>query len=71
MGMDMDTGMPDAPRHGGGPGGDCTCLKCGTKVPHKPGLPCRQTKCPECGATLVREGSEHHRAFLQKSKDAS
>jgi hypothetical protein len=62
----MDTTERDAHRGGGGPGGHCICLKCGTKVPHQPGVPCKGTKCPGCGATMVREGSEHHRLFLEK-----
>ncbi len=53
---------------GGGPGGNCICLKCGEKVSHQPGLPCRNTKCPKCGATMIREGSEHHQIFLAKQK---
>jgi hypothetical protein len=23
-------------------------------------------KCPQCGATLIREGSAHHEAYLRK-----
>jgi hypothetical protein len=23
-------------------------------------------KCPQCGAALIREGSAHHQAFLDK-----
>lgn len=62
----MGTTTTDAPRKGGGPGGSCICIKCGTKVDHRPGTPCRDTKCPPCGATMLREGSEHHRAFLER-----
>ena len=36
----------------GGPS-DCVCPKCGTKVPHVRGLPCLQTKCPNCGANML------------------
>lgn len=49
-----------------GAGGKCVCPKCGEKVPHKPGTPCIETKCPSCGATMLREGSEHHKAVLKK-----
>jgi len=52
---------------GGGPGGTCLCLKCGARVPHRPGTPCLETKCPSCGRAMVREGSEHHRRFLEKT----
>lgn len=51
---------------GGGPGGHCVCLKCGATVPHQPGTPCREARCPKCGTAMVREGSEHHRAYLEK-----
>jgi len=51
---------------GGGPGGTCICLKCGGRVPHRPGTPCLETKCSTCGGAMVREGSEHHRRFLEK-----
>ena len=51
---------------GGGPGGYCVCLACGTKAPHEAGVPCMQTKCPQCGKTMIREGSEHHQEFLRK-----
>ena len=65
----MATTTPDATRGGGGAGGACICIKCGTTVAHRPGTPCRETKCPACGATMLREGSEHHRAFLAKQDD--
>ncbi len=62
----MATTTPDAPGGGLGPEGACICLKCGTKAPHHPGTPCTSTKCPKCGATMLREGSEHHRACLDR-----
>jgi hypothetical protein len=37
-----------------GPGGQCVCPSCGTKVPHKRGTPCNQIKCPKCGAMMTR-----------------
>ncbi|MFO7638112.1 MAG: hypothetical protein R6X14_02235 [bacterium] len=44
---------------GGGGGGrgapkNCVCPACGASVPHQPGVPCRELKCPKCGATMVR-----------------
>jgi hypothetical protein len=45
---------------GMGGGGFCICPKCGKRVPHQPGTPCLQERCPSCGVALVREGSPHH-----------
>lgn len=49
-----------------GSGGSCICVKCGNTVPHQKGFPCKDMKCPLCGAALMREGSEHHQLFLDK-----
>ncbi len=37
-----------------GPGGVCLCPNCGEKLPHVPGQPCNQQKCPKCGAPITR-----------------
>lgn len=37
-----------------GPGGECICPKCGTRVPHQQGVPCYQQTCPKCGTPLTR-----------------
>jgi Pyruvate/2-oxoacid:ferredoxin oxidoreductase delta subunit len=39
-----------------GRNGYCVCPNCGTKVAHVQGQPCYKTKCPNCGATMTREG---------------
>ena len=39
---------------GAGPGGECACPKCGTKLTHKRGVPCYSLKCPKCGAGMAR-----------------
>jgi hypothetical protein len=39
---------------GRGPKGTCVCAACGHQIPHKPGVPCRQEKCPQCGGTMNR-----------------
>ena len=38
-----------------GPGGQCICPKCGSKVDHIVGRPCNQRDCPKCGAKMTRE----------------
>jgi hypothetical protein len=45
-------------RQGGrglGPQGNCLCPNCGEKAPHSAGTPCKSTKCPNCGAFMIRE----------------
>lgn len=34
--------------------GFCECPNCGTRVPHQPGKPCIDEKCPQCGSKMVR-----------------
>ena len=38
-----------------GPGGGCVCPGCGKTTPHRPGVPCNQSKCPDCGTTMTRK----------------
>lgn len=49
--------------------GYCICINCDTRIPHKKGIPCRESKCPDCGKTMLREHSYHHRLYLQKQKE--
>ncbi len=49
-----------------GQGGYCVCLKCGEKIPHQSGIPCREEKCPKCQTKMVREGSFHYQLFENK-----
>lgn len=51
-------------RRGGGrglgPSGTCKCIKCGREVSHKPGMPCNQTICPECGIPMMRSATNQN-----------
>jgi len=38
-----------------GPGGSCLCPSCGEETAHHLGVPCTKTKCPNCGAYMVRK----------------
>jgi len=53
---------------GMGSEGFCVCIKCGYRKPHIPGVPCKDERCPNCGAVLLREGSEHHKQALEALK---
>jgi hypothetical protein len=55
-------------KHEMGAGGSCICPKCGCMTPHQKGSRCIEKKCPECGAKMVREGSEHHQLIQKKNK---
>ncbi len=46
--------------------GFCICLHCNTKIPHQPGIPCRESICPQCGKNMIRENSYHHQLYLNK-----
>ena len=42
-------------RSGAGPAGNCVCVNCGTRISHRPRVPCNTMHCPKCGAQMVRE----------------
>jgi predicted DNA-binding protein (UPF0251 family) len=46
--------------------GFCICLHCNTKIPHQPGIPCKERECPQCGKKMIRENSYHHQLYLKK-----
>jgi predicted DNA-binding protein (UPF0251 family) len=46
--------------------GFCICLHCNTKIPHQPGVPCRESVCLQCGRKMIRENSYHHQLYLKK-----
>lgn len=37
---------------------NCICPNCHTVVPHQPGRPCFQSRCPGCGASMTRQFSQ-------------
>jgi hypothetical protein len=39
----------------GGPPTNCICPQCSLVVPHEPGIPCFQRKCPQCGSFMARQ----------------
>ena len=51
---------------GRGRGGSCVCPKCGHKGSHKRGVPCMETRCPQCNSVMFREGGEHHQQAVEK-----
>lgn len=55
---------------GGGMGavGNCVCVKCGYSTTKKPGTPCMQEKCPNCGTVLMREGGNHYNNAVKNRK---
>jgi hypothetical protein len=55
-------------KQGMGPEGFCVCPKCGVKILHRVGIPCREEKCPNCEVKMVREGSYHHLLIEEKKK---
>ena len=34
----------------------CVCPECSFELPHSKGEPCRESSCPQCGASLKRKG---------------
>ena len=66
-GAGRGTGSGTGTAGGGmGSGGACICPKCGQRAPHRPGVPCLDERCPECGVAMVREGSAHHQEIEQR-----
>ena len=52
-----------------GTDGRCICPKCNTTIAHRRGVRCQEERCPECGAKMLREGSEHHELLIRKKKE--
>lgn len=58
--------MVSVRRGGGGSAGFCVCVGCGHREAHRPGVPCREVRCPHCGKGMLREGSPHHQEVLAR-----
>lgn len=67
--MMVTSPVPDSKARGEGQGVDgeqqedggvetCVCPECDTEVEHKRGIPCVETKCPECGAKMEPKTKE-------------
>lgn len=52
--------------HTMGAGGECICHRCETRSAHRSGVPCQEERCPECGAKMLRVGSEHYDRWMAK-----
>ncbi|MCF8387830.1 MAG: DUF134 domain-containing protein [Bacteroidales bacterium] len=48
--------------------GYCLCPACNRQFEHVAGVPCRLNNCPDCGVSLVREGSAGHQKILKIKK---
>jgi len=55
QGRSMGRGQGGGKRGFNGPGGCCVCPKCGEKIEHVQGVPCRSNTCGKCGTIMVRE----------------
>jgi len=66
MGGGGGRGMGGSGGRGMGSSGFCICSKCGHKVSHGPGTPCRELRCPKCGGVMLREGSYHHELLKER-----
>jgi len=43
--------------------------KCAERIPHRPGVPCREERCPKCGVVMLREGSPEYFAWLKVKEE--
>jgi len=50
-----------------GPDGFCICPKCGERIEHRKGVPCKKERCPECETKMVREYPYRHQLRRKRS----
>ena len=53
-------------QHKMGPVGECICPKCEACIEHRRGIPCQDERCPECGAKMLRVGSDDYQLWAAK-----
>jgi len=46
--------------------GECICPKCEARIAHRSGVPCRDEHCPQCGAKMLRVGSDDYKLWAVK-----
>ena len=66
--MDRNEGsrMKKERQHKMGPVGECICPKCEARIAHRRGIPCQDKHCPECGAKMLRVGSDDYQLWAEK-----
>lgn len=55
-------------QHKMGPFGECICPKCEVRIDHRQGVPCQEEQCPECGAKMLRVGSDDYELWMKKKQ---
>ena len=45
---------------------ECICPKCEARIAHRRGTPCQDERCPECGAKMLRVGSDDYQLWAAK-----
>ena len=53
-------------QHKMGPVGECICPKCESRIEHRRGITCQDERCPECGAKMLRVGSDDYQLWAAK-----
>jgi len=48
--------------------GFCICTRCHARIAHVRGKPCRESQCPSCGASMVRESCPSTKTQMKVEK---